>query len=68
MDSCSNDEDMLLTSIKESLFHGGEASSSLRYITQGEIQDYLSITRGILSFEGRRNIIYGIFLLLKLLI
>ena len=68
MDSCSNDEDMLLTSIKESLFLGGEASSSLRYITQGEIQDYLSITRGIFSFEGRRNIIYGIFLLLKLLI
>ena len=40
-------------------------SSSLRNFTQEEINDYLSITRFIFSFEGRRSVICGICLLSK---
>ena len=45
--TCSNDKVMLLTWTKTFLSPGDGVSSSLRYITQEEIKDNLSITRVI---------------------
>ena len=56
---------MLFTSIETFHSQGGGVSSSLRNITQEEINDYLSITNVIFSFEGRRSVICWICLLLK---
>ena len=65
MDTCSNAKVMLFTSIETFQSQGGGVSSSLRNITQEEINDYLSITNVIFSFEGRRSVICWICLLLK---
>ena len=65
MDTCSNAKVMLFTSIETFHSQGGGVSSSLRNITQEEINDYLSITNVIFSFEGRRSVICWICLLLK---
>ena len=65
MDTCSNAKVMLFTSIETFQSQGGGVSSSLRNITQEEINDYLSITNVIFSFEGRRSVICCICLLLK---
>ena len=65
MDTCSNAKVMLFTSIETFQSQGGGVCSSLRNITQEEINDYLSITNVIFSFEGRRSVMCWICLLLK---